>query len=104
MAPAPEQLPPELQAQFTLLQQQFVAGLAARWQRIEQAADARSCHAELHRLAGAAGGYGHPALGQAARHAMQQFAPPDHASYPSDWDTLRDALRDALRAAGAVMP
>lgn len=58
-----------VQAAFEALQRQFVAGLPARWSEIAQASDPTTRAAALHRLAGAAGGYGFHELGQAARRA-----------------------------------
>jgi HPt (histidine-containing phosphotransfer) domain-containing protein len=65
-------LTPAAAAAFAALRANFVAGLPARWAEITSAADDDSrCRAALHRLAGAAGGYGCAPLGEAARRAEQ---------------------------------
>ena len=70
VAPAPgEALSPAARAAWEALRVRFRAGLPERWREIAQAPDSVSCAAALHRLAGAAGGYGFEALGQAARAA-----------------------------------
>ncbi len=56
-------------SQFKLLQQQFIAGLPARWQEIDNATAPKLMQAALHRLAGSAGSYGFDKLGQLARQA-----------------------------------
>ena len=72
MPPAPETPGADaLAAQFALIRARFVAGLPARWQEIEQAPDAPALHAALHRLAGAAGGFGCDTLGHLARARTQ---------------------------------
>jgi len=58
-------------ARFELIRQQFVAGLVRRAQEIDEAPDAESLRAALHRLAGVAGSYGYDHLGSLARTAMQ---------------------------------
>ncbi|MCV2368890.1 Hpt domain-containing protein [Roseateles oligotrophus] len=66
-------------AAFGQLRQRFVAGLPERWQEIA-AAPAPLQQAALHRLAGAAGSYGLPALGEAAKKAelsLEQGRLPD---------------------------
>ena len=64
-------LPPAAAAAFTALRTQFLAGLPRRWAEIESAGDDTQRRAALHRLAGAAGGYGCPQLGAWARRAEQ---------------------------------
>lgn len=64
-------LPPAAAAAFAALRAQFLAGLPRRWQEISSATDGAQRSAALHRLAGAAGGYGCPRLGEAARRAEQ---------------------------------
>ena len=49
--------------------------MPARWIEISEATDARARAAALHRLAGAAGGYGLPELGLAAREAERDGEP-----------------------------
>jgi hypothetical protein len=67
----PESMDPDFAAQFLMIQTIFVAGLPQRLQDIQQAPDAPARHAALHRLAGAAGGYGFAALSVLAREAME---------------------------------
>lgn len=76
MAPAPDDellagLPPAAVTAFAALRAQFLAGLPRRWLEIASAADDAQRRAALHRLAGAAGGYGCPQLGASARRAEQ---------------------------------
>ncbi len=73
----PQALAPGLAAQFEQIRRQFVAGLPRREREIDDAPDAQALHAALHRLAGAAGGFGYPALGEFARQAMQACAAGD---------------------------
>jgi hypothetical protein len=61
---------PAFAAQFLKIQQTFVAGLPQRLHDIQQAPDAHARHVALHRLAGAAGGYGFAELSVLAREAM----------------------------------
>jgi hypothetical protein len=56
-----------VQAAFARLRGQFLAGLPARWADIVAAPPGPARAAALHRLTGAAGGYGFQALGDAAR-------------------------------------
>jgi HPt (histidine-containing phosphotransfer) domain-containing protein len=75
VAPSPaDGLPPAARAAYEALRAKFRDGLPARWRDIEQAQDAGTRAAALHRLAGAAGGYGFEALGQAARAAERLAA------------------------------
>jgi HPt (histidine-containing phosphotransfer) domain-containing protein len=62
---------PAFAAQFRKIQQTFIAGLPQRLHDIQQAPDAQACHVALHRLAGAAGGYGFANLSALAREAME---------------------------------
>jgi len=92
--------PPAVQAAFTRLRAQFVAGLAQRWQEIDAAADPAAQQAALHRLAGAAGSYGLVALGDAARDAEAA----SHAGEPQAQRAALQALRQQLLGAGATLP
>ena len=67
----PEGLEPALAARFVEIRQKFLAGLPARLGEIETAQSKEVLEAALHRLAGAAGGYGYAHLHQMARHASQ---------------------------------
>lgn len=71
MAPADRRaLPPHAQSTFELLRRRFAAGLGARQAEIDAATDAAGRAAALHRLAGAAGGYGYADIDAAARQAL----------------------------------
>lgn len=84
---------PAFAAQFLKIQQTFVAGLPQRLQEIEQAPDATARHAALHRLAGAAGGYGFDELGALARAAMQVESGTD-----AQWQAALQRLAQAIAA------
>jgi len=56
-------------AQFTVLRQRYVAGLASRWAEIASAEDTQTLLAALHRLAGSAASFGYERLGHCARRA-----------------------------------
>ena len=71
MVNLPEGMDTAFAAQFLTIQKTFVAGLPQRLQDIQQAPDAHARHVALHRLAGAAGGYGFAALSVLAREAME---------------------------------
>jgi HPt (histidine-containing phosphotransfer) domain-containing protein len=64
-----EGLAPAIQARFRVLQQAFVAGLAARQGELEAAATPQERQAVLHRLCGAAGSFGLERLSACARAA-----------------------------------
>jgi len=63
-------MPPALAAQFEQIRRTFVAGLERREREIDGATGPQALHAALHRLAGAAGGFGYPVLGALAREAL----------------------------------
>jgi hypothetical protein len=65
-----EKMDPALAAQFLKIQRVFVSGLAQRLIEIRNAPDGKARYAALHRLAGAAGGFGFAELGELARDAM----------------------------------
>jgi HPt (histidine-containing phosphotransfer) domain-containing protein len=83
-------LPPQAQAAFEALRHRFLVGLPERWREIEDAPDDGARRAALHRLSGAAGSFGCPALGSLARDAEQ--APPGRM------DELLQALEVQVRA------
>jgi HPt (histidine-containing phosphotransfer) domain-containing protein len=62
---------PTFAAQFLKIQKTFVDGLQQRLSDILNAPDAQARHVALHRLTGAAGGYGFVALSELARQAME---------------------------------
>ena len=86
----PDSLPPALAAQFEQIRRTFVAGLDRREREIDAATDPQARHAALHRLAGAAGGFGYPALGELARDALD-------ANETGEAERLRACL-DRLKA------
>jgi hypothetical protein len=81
---------PAFAAQFLKIQQTFVSGLAQRLQDIQQAPGTPSSHVALHRLAGAAGGYGFGGLSLLAREAM------DVLDRGSDASAVFAKLADAI--------
>jgi HPt (histidine-containing phosphotransfer) domain-containing protein len=85
-ADVPADLPPAQRAAFLQLQRRFQSGLAARQSAIAGAASAAELQTALHRLAGAAGGYGFTALGAAARAA-------EHCAATGDAPGLAAALQ-----------
>jgi HPt (histidine-containing phosphotransfer) domain-containing protein len=91
-------MPAAARAAFAQLRRQFVAGLPARWQALEQAGAGAPQQAVLHRLAGAAGSYGYDALGLAARHA-ESLAVDGPAE---DFRTALQSLRRLLDEAATV--
>lgn len=92
MANLPEGMEPAFAAQFLKIQQTFVAGLAQRLHDIQQAADAQACHVALHRLAGAAGGYGFGALSVLAREAMEAQQAGAQALFQATLQRLAQAI------------
>jgi Hpt domain len=70
VANPPEGMGPAFAAQFLQIRQTFMAGLAQRLHDIQHATHAQARHMALHRLAGAAGGYGFPELSLLAQEAM----------------------------------
>ena len=93
MAELPAGMDPAFAVQFLKIQRTFVAGLPQRLQDIQQAPDAHARHVALHRLAGAAGGYGFDALSVLAREAMQ-------AQEAGEEPLLQDALQRLAQAIG----
>lgn len=89
-----------VQAGFARLRAQFVHGLPARWQEIDNAPTALLRQAALHRLAGAAGSYGLLALGAAARRAEQLCMADDAAAAQAALAAVSQALQDA----GVTLP
>lgn len=62
-------------AYFKKIQRNFISGLPQRLREIQHAVDDQSRYVALHRLAGAAGGYGFPHLGDMAIDAMRAMQP-----------------------------
>ena len=91
-----EPMAPEFATRFREIQRNFIAGLPRRLEEIQHATDAAQCHAALHRLAGAAGGYGFAHLGDLARDAMQAI---EAHSRP----TLEEAIAQLALAMDAVV-
>ena len=96
MVTKPEGIEAEYLAQFLKIQQIFIAGLAQRMHDIQQAPDAQSRHVALHRLAGAAGGYGFSELSLLAREAMDAESGAD--------ELMQAALQRLSKAINAVRP
>jgi HPt (histidine-containing phosphotransfer) domain-containing protein len=92
----PDPIDPGLAARFELLRQQFLASLARRAREIDEAGDQRALHGALHQLAGAAGSFGHPELGEMARRAMRAIDTDDTPAL----DVTLERLRAAMRALG----
>ncbi|MEY2687813.1 MAG: hypothetical protein RL375_2011 [Pseudomonadota bacterium] len=104
MAPAPDNpaLAPDSEPghrAWEALQQQFVQRLPARVARIRAAASPAEALAEWHRLAGAAGSFGHAPLSALAHRTLAACRgdPPD----PSAQDQLLAAALAELEAAAA---
>ena len=85
---------PAVQAAFARLRSQFLAGLAQRWAEIVAAPAGAARAGALHRLTGAAGGYGLMALSEAARQAEQA----------GGTDQALPAVRREIEAAGVTVP
>lgn len=92
--------PPAVQMAFARLRRQFLAGLPTRWWEIETAATPTLQQAALHRLAGASGSFGLPALGTAARRAEALC----FGAAPATLCNAMAYLRQELSAAGATLP
>ncbi len=85
---------PAVQAAFARLRSQFLAGLPQRWAEIVSTPAGLSRAAALHRLTGAAGGFGLTALSNAARQAEVTGGTAE---------TLL-AVRREIEAAGVTVP
>jgi len=85
---------PAVQAAFARLRSQFLAGLPQRWAEIVSTPPGPLRAAALHRLAGAAGGYGLMALSDAAR----------QAEVAGGTDETLLAVRRQIEAAGVTVP
>ena len=94
MASVPTGLDPAFAEQFLNIQQTFVAGLAQRLHDIQHAPDAQACHVALHRLAGAAGGYGFEALSRLARETMEAQQAGQELLFQSALQRLAQAVTD----------
>ena len=94
VANAPAGMDPAFAAQFRKIQQTFVAGLPLRLQDILQAPDEQACHIALHRLAGAAGGYGFSELSGLAREAMEAQQADKEALFHATLQRLAQAIAD----------
>jgi len=66
-----EGMNPTFAAEFAKIRRDFVLGLSKREAELENAVHDAARHAVLHRLAGAAGGYGFEELSRLAREAME---------------------------------
>jgi hypothetical protein len=92
-------LDPAFAAQFLKIQKIFVGGLAQRLLEIQHAADAHACHVALHRLAGAAGGYGFGELSRLAREAMDAMEGGAGPTLQAALTKLADAIAQIQSAA-----
>lgn len=117
MAPAPAE--PEatdpaagqsaaVRAAYAALRGQFLAGLPQRWQEVQSAPTPMLQQAALHRLTGAAGSYGLPALSLAARRAeaLCAVATPDTdtaADTAAALGAALEAVQQALQDAGVTL-
>jgi hypothetical protein len=99
VANPPEGLDPVYAAQFLKIQKVFVAGLAQRQQDIQHAPNAQARHVALHRLAGAAGGYGFAALSNLAREAMEAQHAGDDVLFQATLQRLALAIAE-IQSAG----
>ena len=103
MAAAPDTgLPPGTAEAFAKMRQGFCAGLSDRWAGIEQARDKAERVAALHRLAGAAGSFGFPGLGVAAREAEAAVLGTDAALARSALDALGAMIRSLSASADGI--
>jgi hypothetical protein len=85
---------PAVQAAFARLRSQFLAGLPQRWAEIVSTPAGPARAAALHRLTGAAGGYGLMALSDAARQAERAGGS----------DEALPVVRREIEAAGVTVP
>lgn len=98
MAASPsDALPPGTEQAFSRMQVSFCAGLQHRWVDIATTTDDSARLAALHRLAGAAGSFGYPDLGHAAKLA-------ELAAAGTDANALREALVALHRVIEALSP
>ena len=88
-------LPPGFREAYEALRESFRSGLAERWREIEHARNHTALIAALHRLAGAAGSYGFPAISTAARAAQNQAEAGAGPALASALDDLRRAMPGA---------
>ena len=96
MATPTDGLDPALAAQFEQIRRQFVAGLARRLDEIDNAPDAAALESALHRLAGAAGGYGCADIGDLAQQALRALRAADASAVASALAQLRAEIRTLL--------
>lgn len=100
--PVPAGLDAAQRAAFEQLRARFVAGLPERWRRISTP-DAPGQRAQaLHQLAGAAGSYGFPAIGELACRAERQAVAVEAGG--ADPRALAAALVELEAALAAVLP
>ena len=91
-APNPEPLDAAMTAQYELIRQRFVAGLKGRQQEIDAADNPATLHSALHRLAGAAGGFGFPDLDRLAREALRAHEAGAAEQMPACLDRLKKEI------------
>jgi hypothetical protein len=84
-----------LRAEYLKIQKTFVGGLAQRLNNIEQAPNSQASYDELHRLVGAAGGYGFDKICALAKSAMNAQSSQDTAQYAVLLKELGAAMHEA---------
>ena len=89
----------DYQVQFRALQVQFLSGLRQREAALREAITPQDVHAQLHRLAGAAGVYGYAELGDRARAIMHRLDQEGHEAVATE---IADFCRDLLAQSSAV--
>ncbi len=93
-----EPMDPAFAEHFRKIQLNFIDGLPQRLEEIQQALDDHQRYVALHRLAGAAGGYGFPRLGDIARDAMQAMQPDSKAALDDILIQLAVAMDSVIRS------
>lgn len=106
MAQQPESLPTVRSGQFDALRSRFVEGLPARLREILGASGGPEVCAALHRMAGAAGSFGFPEIGDTARWAERALASNDPMESQKALASLGDLVRATVKQteAGRVEP
>jgi hypothetical protein len=94
-----EGINPTFAAEFAKIRRDFVLGLSRREAELEQAASDAARDAVLHRLAGAAGGYGFEELSRLAREAMELPYGREQEAQQQAFARLKLALQAARNAA-----
>lgn len=95
---------PDFASQFRTIQQLFLAGLPKRMEDILQATELQARYTALHRLTGAAGGYGFDVLSAFAREAMEALDADKAERLQAALTRLEEVAKSILRerAVGAA--